>query len=549
MENIKDSGGWYPSGGINKDRLKELAPEKWVEIVRNVIWNILNLESVDKWETKWIEIFKNIKEQNKCVSFPIPESDIDMMWITMSSEMRPEASKTVVEKEEEAIQKNFVTNKTSGTYDLAGYLTRKYDIITVGEKEREMYVYQNGIYFRSENEIIFPEIQRILGKYITGGAKTETFHKIADMTSKNRSIFTTADLKFIPLSNGVYNMETKKLLPQSPCYKFTYQFPVIYQSDADCPKTKAFLHQVLTDEQFLIIQEWLGYYFYRNYMFKKAVILVGEGDTGKTTLLETIANLLGRDNISSVSLHKMSSDKFAAAHLYNKHGNIVDELSARDISDTGNFKIATGGGSISGEYKYGNQFSFVNFSKFTFACNKVPDVEDFDDEAYFGRWMIMRFCKRLQVKIPNFIQNLTTESERSGLFNFAMEGLARLLNQQSFSYRLSPLEIKTEMMRSGSSIAMFCSEGIMEDNGNEITKEEMYEAYSQYCITNGLAQETIKMLGTKFLSYVKYATDGMITISTGKQSRGWRNVKIVKNDDSDKEFNELVELSNSISLN
>lgn len=543
MENIKDSGGWYPNGGVNKDRLKELAPEKWVEMVRNVIWSIIKVDPVNEWETKWAGVFSNIKEQNKFVSFPIPEGDIEMMWVTMSGEARPEASKSLEQKEEEMLQKNFVTNKTGGTYDLAGYLTRKYDIITVGEKEREMYVYQNGIYFRSENEIIFPEIQRVLGKYINGSAKSETFHKIADMTSKNRSIFTSADLKFIPLANGVYNMETKELLPQSPCYKFTYQFPVIYQGGMDCPKTKAFLHQVLTDEQFLIIQEWMGYYFYRNYMFKKAIIMVGEGDTGKTTLLETITNLLGKNNISSVTLHKMSSDKFAAAHLHGKHGNIVDELSARDISDTGNFKIATGGGSISGEYKYGNQFSFVNFSKFTFACNKVPDVEDFDDDAYFGRWMIIRFGKKIEVKIPNFIQNLTTEDERSGLFNFAMEGLMRLLNQRSFSYKLSPMEIKIEMMRSGSSIAMFCSEGIMEDNGGEITKEDMYEAYSQYCIANELAQETIKMLGTKFLSYVKYATEGMITISTGKQARGWRNVKIVKKDDSEKEFNEFVELA------
>ena len=466
-----------------------------------------------------------------------------MWWITMSGEARPEALKSVAQKEEEALQKGFVAKKTEGTYDLAGYLTRKYDIITVGEKEREMYVYQNGIYFRSENEIIYPEIQRVLGKYITGGAKSETFHKIADMTSKNRSIFTSADLKFIPLANGVYNMGTKELLPQSPCYKFTYQFPVIYKAGEDCPKTKAFLHQVLSDEQFLIIQEWMGYYFYRNYMFKKAIIMVGEGDTGKTTLLETITNLLGKNNISSVTLHKMSSDKFAAAHLHGKHGNIVDELSARDISDTGNFKIATGGGSISGEYKYGNQFSFINFSKFTFACNKVPDVEDFDDDAYFGRWMIVRFGKKIEVKIPNFIQNLTTEDERSGLFNFAMDGLQRLLAQRSFSYRLSPMEIKTEMMRSGSSIAMFCSEGIMEETSNEISKEDMYEAYSKFCISNGLAQETIKMFGTKFLSYVKYATDGLITISTGKQAKGWRNVKVVKKDESEEEFNDFVEMA------
>ena len=113
--------------------------------------------------------------------------------------------------------------------------------------------------------------------------------------------------------------------------------------------------------------------------------------------------------------------------MYEKHGNLVDELSARDITDTGTFKVATGGGSITGEYKFGNQFSFLNFSKFTFACNRIPDVNsDANDSAYFNRWIITRFENTITKKIPNFIATLTTEEERSGLFNLAMVGLKRL---------------------------------------------------------------------------------------------------------------------------
>lgn len=269
--------------------------------------------------------------------------------------------------EERLLATEFATEKTKSTYHLAEYLTKRFNIITIGEKDREMYVYRDGIYFKAENEIIFPEVQRILGEQTTKLAKNETFHKIADMTSFPRKVFASAPIHLIPLANGVYDTINKILLPHSPDYRFTYQFPIKYDPNAKCPKTEAFFAQVLTEEQIPTVQEWLGYYFYRLYMFKKAIIFVGEGDTGKTTLLEVVTNLLGKENISSVSLQKMTSDRFSAAHLYEKHGNLVDELSAKDISDTGNFKIATGGGSISGEYKFGNQFSFLNFSKFTFA--------------------------------------------------------------------------------------------------------------------------------------------------------------------------------------
>jgi len=217
-------------------------------------------------------------------------------------------------------------------------------------------------------------------------------------------------------------------------------------------------------------------------------------------------------------------------------------LSAKDIVDTGNFKMATGGGSITGEYKFGNQFSFLNFSKFTFACNKIPDVKDFDDEAYFNRWMVVRFEKMIPKKIPNFIANLTTEEERSGLFNYAMEGLERLLQQGEFSYASSAIDTKLEMMRSGSSIAMFAAEGIKEHSQNEVTKEALYEAYCKFCQQRGFATETIKMLGTKLPFYVGYVTDGLIydpLNPKGKRVRGWRNVEVVKNADQltvDEEF-------------
>lgn len=429
--------------------------------------------------------------------------------------------------QEGMIVKEFVKNKTKGTFYLARYLTEKFNIITVGEKEREMFVYRGGVYKRAENEVVYPEIQRILGEYITKNAKTETFHKIADMTSHPRSVFYSAPLNFIPVANGVYNMDTKELLPHDSKYRFTYQFPVQYDPKAECPMTTLFMNQVLTPEQYKVVEEWIGYYFYRLYAFKKAIIFVGEGDTGKTTLLEVILNLLGKENVSSVSLHKMSSDKFAAAHLYEKHGNLVDELSARDISDTGNFKIATGGGSISGEYKFGNQFSFQNFAKFTFACNRIPDVADFDDEAYFNRWMVMRFAKPIENKIPNFIKQLTSEEERSGLFNLAMGGLGRLIEQGKFSYDNTAIETKIEMMKSGSSIAVFTTEQIEQQVGAELSKADMYDAYTSFCAERGLSAETMDMFGKKFLFYVSYAAEGLIydtENASGKRVRGWRNV-------------------------
>lgn len=509
---------------------------------------IIGEMSPELWDTLGWPLFATWnKEHNKP---PLGDRELKTTWNSIKkTHIKNHPAPTVVaedatdeEVEEAAIVKQFVKNKAKGTFLLASYLTRRWSIVTIGEKEREMYVYKNGYYKRAENEVIYPEIQRILQDQVTKNAKTETFHKIADMTSHPRDVFNSADVRFIPLANGVYDLEGGELLPHDSKYRFTYQFPIMYRPDAKCPKTEAFLHQVLTDDQYPVVVEWLGYYFYRLYSFKKAVIFVGEGDTGKTTLLETIIHLLGKDNISSISLHKMTSDKFAAAHLYGKHGNLVDELSAKDITDTGNFKIATGGGSITGEYKFGNQFSFQNFSKFTFACNRIPDVADFDDEAYFNRWMVVRFEKVIEKKVPNFIQTLTTEEERSGLFNLAMAGLRQLLAAGQFSYGKSAVDTKIEMMKSGSSIAMFTADQIEQEVGFEMSKADMYDAYTGFCASEGLAAETMDMFGKKFLFYVKYAAEGLINNvenPRGARVRGWRNVKLKPNAEEQKMIDEF----------
>jgi putative DNA primase/helicase len=429
-----------------------------------------------------------------------------------------------MEQELQIVEK-FLKNKVEGTYLLAEYIVNKYNIITIGEKEREMFVYDNGQYIPAESHIIFPEIQRILGHFVRKNDKMETYHKIADMTAYSRDIFNSADLRYIPLKNGVYDINTHKLLPHNPKYRFMYQFPIVYSSEATCPRIEAFLNQVLNPTQRLIVEEWIGYYFLRNYMFKKAIIFVGEGDTGKTTLLDTIINMLGIDNVSAVPLNKMTKDKFSAAHLFQKHGNICDELSASDIQDTGAFKMATGGGSMMGEHKFGNQFSFKNYAKFTFACNKIPEVKDTDDEAYFNRWMVIRLENTIEKKIPNFINTLTTQEEISGLFNLAMKGLTRLLEQQRFTYNFTAIETKTEMMRSGSSIATFVSDMIEPADGSEISKEDMYEEYTKYCKKNNLSSQTKDMLGKKLTGFIPYISEGLIT-ENGKRVRGWRNAKI-----------------------
>jgi putative DNA primase/helicase len=354
--------------------------------------------------------------------------------------------------------------------------------------------------------------------------KDNIIEMIKDLTLADRKDF-NVDKNLINLNNGVFNIKNKELMPHNHEYLFFTKIPIDYNINATCPLIQKFMNEILPEENKKIILEWFGYCLYRCYFIKKAMILVGEKDTGKSTVIKLFERFVGKENASGVSLQKMTSDKFASSHLYNKHINVYDDLSFRDINDNGQFKIATGGSVMTGEKKFGEQFQFENFSKLTFACNKIPDVKDTNDDAYFSRWIIIPFLAEIE-KIDKFLtEKITTKEELSGLLNLAILGLNEILEKQDFSYDKAPEEIKKEMLLSGSMIANFVNDRLEKHINAWVSKDNMYEEYANYAQSNGLPTIDKPNLGRKLPNHSGYITDGTKLIGK-KQTQGWRNVKI-----------------------
>lgn len=423
----------------------------------------------------------------------------------------------------------FDADKKTGTHQMAEYLKGIYSVKTIhGTKMREIFIYKDGVYIAGE-ETLKKEIREILIESCNIHYSKEIIEAIKDCTGANRKEF-SVDPNLINLQNGVLDIKSGVLIPHDPQYVFFNRFPVIYQKEAECPAIKKYLSEVLDENQIPIIQEWLGYALHRDYFIKKAMVFLGEGDTGKTTLISLCSSFFGENNISGVSLQSLTSDKFACAHLYGKHINLIDDLSAKDVNDNGAFKMATGAGFITGEKKFGDQFQFKNYAKLTFACNKIPDVKDTNDDAYFNRWIVMRFDKVIEKENQDkrLIHKITTAEELSGLLNFTLEGLRRLIEKEKFSYEKDALEIKTEMLRSASSTAQFAYECLEEATMDEWTsKENMYQAFLKYAHISKISPAGMKTFGSKLPLYARYIAEGRPVDQKSKlQVTAWRNVKL-----------------------
>jgi len=214
---------------------------------------------------------------------------------------------------------------------------------------------------------------------------------------------------------------------------------------------------------------------------------VGEGANGKSTFLGLVKGFLGMKNVSGKGLVDLESNRFAKASLFGKLANIYSDLSDDTLQRTGTFKMLCGGDLIEGEKKFRDSFTFVNYAKLLFSCNKLPEVYD-NTDAFFRRWIIIVFPKVFKGDScdPNILDKLIVPEELSGLLNIALEGLKRILENDGFSYSKSTEETREDYIRKSDPLAAFIMDCIEEDQSSILLKQQLYSLFAFYCRQNSL---------------------------------------------------------------
>ena len=105
----------------------------------------------------------------------------------------------------------------------------------------------------------------------------------------------------------------------------------------------------------------------------KALLAYGPSRSGKSTFLRLLESIAGPDNRRR-SFHQLVESRFAAANVCGKMVNTSPELSAAHVEDMSIFKLMTGEDSITGDRKYGGQFTFTNRALFAFSADEMPTV-------------------------------------------------------------------------------------------------------------------------------------------------------------------------------
>lgn len=332
----------------------------------------------------------------------------------------------------------------------------------------------------------------------------------------------------INIRNGIYNVLEKKLIDHSPEYLSTVQLNVNHVEGADCSRFKKFLHECVEDDQVPLLQEMLGYFLVPMNKAQKSFVIVGEAGAGKSVLLRVLNEiLLGKENVSNVSWQALN-ERFKTAELYGKLANIFADLPTKNIDDNGIFKALVGEDFLTVERKNKDPFNFQNYARLLFSCNEIPRNFGDRSEGFYRRLIIIRFAHSVpkEKRDPMLLEKFRAEAD--GIFQFALEGLIRLMNQGwKFSETQSNADERQRYREESNSAMSFVSEYCELGEDFETGRTEFYDQYQSYCKDSGL----IPFSKTRFNREIEanYPTIKRAKDKTGKR-KTWRGVRIVDPD-------------------
>lgn len=323
--------------------------------------------------------------------------------------------------------------------ELADFIKKnlKYVFVKSAASEQPLiYVYTNGYYkFISDDEMkgfikSFIPYQLRYSKDINEvlyELKTEmNFVEYEDLNN-NEDI--------INFQDGLYNIKTNELLPHTPDILSTIQIPAKYEdiknAPADAPVFFDYMMTLCDDdiETFELLMQCLGVAISNVYAYrtKKALFLVGQGNTGKSQLKRLAEYLVGYNNVSNIDLKKVN-DKHGTASLYQKRLAGCNDMSYQRIEDMSIFKQLTGGDAIEIDFKFKNSFNFLFKGFLWFNCNKLPR---FGGDT--GKWVYERimpvFCNNVipkEKQDPMLFEKML--KEKNTILALAIQELQKVVN-------------------------------------------------------------------------------------------------------------------------
>ena len=469
--------------------------------------HLLFTVGINDWHTYCVETDRWNQRGNN--EYQINQTDFERV--------RKDAWNHYHRKKDEQVTTN---DEEKTTDEYADDIMLLYKFKTLRETD-ELLVWKNGVYvYDPECSVVKEECEKIVKECNTRTCN-EIINKIKRRTYVNRGDF-DSDVNLINLKNGLYNIQTNEFKEHNSDYLSRIQLPVEFKPDAIPHSFLRYIAECLPrSEDLFMVMEGFASCLLKTSKYEKAFMFIGAGSNGKSTFLELMMEVLGRDNISNVSIHDLTQQRFTKAELEGKLANIYADVESDELKSTGVLKALISGDSILVEKKNQHPFKMRNIAKMFFSANRFPEVLD-QSNAMFRRFVIVDWIVTFDKKKDiNLKTKLKEPQELSGILNILIRLARDLEKRGSFKHNVDIEKLRRNWNEKADPIRKFIDDNVVLGPEYEVERVTLYEAYTRFCVENNIVIESrnVFYLRIKDLTHMeesqKREGDDMIRIFKG----------------------------------
>ena len=417
-------------------------------------------------------------------------------------------------------------------------LQRNHNFITL-RKTDEILSYTGKIYDKLQAESIIKEETEKLIPNCTTRDRHEVIHKIKAQTYSDLEKF-DVDPNLITVENGILNLETLELKPHTPKHLSRVLLPVEYHKPR-CDDIEENLKDTLfwkflkasftvdgkfRKEYFDTVLEIISSPIVKRHVDEKAFMFLGSGENGKSVCLGYIQSIIGKNNVSSITLQDIADDSFMRANLDGMSVNIFSDLEQNELRKTGKIKAITSGEGIEVQKKYGQPFTLYPHCKLLFSCNRFPKVYD-QTQGFFRRWIIIKWERDFEndpERIEYLREKLDENQDEKNLVFSCLVGISNRLNKVGkFTHSKDWKTVQREWNENADPLNDFVENYIIESDGNKGVRET-YQFYTDIMLSKQERPLGIGQFGRVFKEYF----DQEVIKDNGKSKRMWLNIDFKK---------------------
>ena len=361
------------------------------------------------------------------------------------------------------------------------------------------YVYENGCYRLYADNMLMGIIKKYIADYDEELVKmrqvSETLsHIVTDLNYISHDDL-NANEDLINFSNGLLRITEKdtQLLPHSPDVLSTIQIPCEWKgAPSPTPVFDGYIRTLTNGDKEVeqLLLEFIGACIsnIKGWRMKKALFLVGDGDTGKSQLKNLVEMLIGKGNYTGIDLKDIEA-RFGTGAIFGTRLAGSSDMSFLSVNELKTFKRLTGGDSVFAEFKGAQGFEYTYNGLLWFCMNRLPKFGGDDGQWVYDRIMV--------VNCPNVIPKNKQDkllldkmyAERDGIVFKAVTAVQKVItNGYCFSEPKSVIDARQKYKNTNSTVISFFEECMCPWPEGKInsscTTGKIYKVYKAWCSNN-----------------------------------------------------------------